>query len=378
MASLIEQLMGNPLARPDKALPIPERVLPPERPRDLFGILANFGPYTSTQTLKTNVDWKLANPHMVMFSALGRMPSAAELDALMQPYVAHVHLRQLLGSQEFRLPITQRLLETHADRQRHLWVRLPGCGHEAMLDVLAQRHPMVPDVPAGPRIGGEPYDAMLIALGVFMAALRGSRTVMAVGPSLLELTRPAAMALDQPGLGWVMRAAPLRVGDTISTLLADPVSVALARLRALVAAVLAPAPLPKYAALRKKLALADDADENAVLAHAAQLIGPLLSANPICSALGDGTAEGTVALCREADIELADTAGMDGWITARWDMDAPEPPAHQPAPLALDRLAPPAQAALLAGIEQDQRFYEIFKTRLALAGWVAVKGTALV
>jgi len=377
MGSLIESLVASPLARPDENMPIPGNMLPPERPRDLFGLMANLAHYASEKTLRKNVDFKLATPHTLTFSAFNRPPTADELDAIAKPFRPYRYMLALLHAQEFRQPLTQRIMEAFPDRLRHLWVTIPGAQHEPLLRALSDLHPRIPHCVRKVKIDDAEFAKMLTDLGVFCERLRGSRTILTESPILSPLVRNTAVAPKSGAFPWILQSIPLRFNDTVSSLLDDPVAMAMRQLRDLAAQISSAAAETEFGAVRTRFGLQQGASEQEIFAHSAVLIETLINANPICTALGDGSHLGAVALCRQADIEIADLTGLEGWVTGRWDIDVPEyfETAH-PAP-PIDQLPEPARAAILVKIEEDRRFYNHFRERLAASGWVAIKGMAL-
>lgn len=378
MAFLIDQLISNPVARPDKELPIPDRMMAPERPRDLYGVLANLGPYTSQATLTKNVDYAHSSVHSLTYAALARMPTLAEIDAHAGAAADAQLLISLLISEEFRRHAAQRVMETFPDRKRMFWLELPGHGHAPLLAAVATRAPLMPVLPDAPTLPRERGIEALQRLSVFLRDLRGTREMLVVAQrqfGLLHTTEAPPPALPDPALSWQMRAAPVRDGDTITTVLDEPERAALRLLAEKIALLAENGEGKETRRLRQQMQLPEGGGQDAILERAEALVKAVLPRNPLCSALGDGTLEVAIALCAEGQTELTDLGGIARWFPSRWDIDHPETPPAAPLDAAL--LPAPARELLRQRISLDLRFYEQFKTRLDRSGWVALSGLAM-
>ena len=363
MPSMIENLIGSGVRRRDEKRLLPTRRPLPLRTRDLFELFAALGSAASMKSLMMSADFREAESRNLTFIALGRWPTADELQHQADPYEVGPHLRALILGQEFRDSLFRRICDAYAERQRLFYIRIPRCAGRHFLSTTAPMHPLFDfDLATWRRGEGPEFTA---ALGTYLARFNATKTIMAAIPSQLAVTY-APSPLHQQGtpFPWHLNPPPYRAGDRLFAILREPRSLILSLVNAQ-AEQLTEGPAADTAKYLKQ--------------HARHLLRDLPHRNPICTALADGTASGALDLCRLTDIELADLTRYAAWIRYTWDTDA-EPPVNASTPLlTIDDLDAEEISHLDALVAEDLVFYQRVSTALGKLGefQTAVRGRHL-
>ena len=342
MPSMLESLIAGGVRRRDEKRLLPTRRPLPTRPRDLLELFVALGATASMKSLMLSADFREAEPRSLTYIALSRWPTAEEQSAIANPYEFGPHLRALILGQEFREPLFRRICDAYPERQRLFYVRIPRCAGEHFLATTAPMHPLFDfDLTIWRRGEGQEFIA---ALATYLARFNTTKTIMAAIPSQFAITS-ASMSPSQPRapFPWRLNAPPYRAGDRLFAILREPRSLILSLVNAHV----------------EQLTQATTKDSAKYLKdHARRLLRDLPQRNPLCTALGNGTAEGALALCRLNDIELADLNRYPAWIRYSWDTEA-EPAVNASTPvLTLEDLDAGEATHLDSMIAEDLVFYE--------------------
>jgi hypothetical protein len=375
MASLIESLLNDPVRRLDnKRIDIVRRPMP-TRQRDMLELLAALGPNASMEALRRGIDMRNADPRTTFFAVLGRWPSQAELEALGPTYETWPHLRRLLISEEFRAPIVRRVLDAYAEKRRLLFIRIPRCAGAHCADAMASQHPMVPT-----RLNPTDLTDLLRTLGTALTLFSRARTVGVIHDNIAPFIahEPHFKEKGDP-LGWRYTAAPFRNGDLLFAIIRPPKALILSQVNAVLTGLRQPSPPANLAAWQKKLGPLPGTlkDVPAWRALGSQILAQLELHNPICAALGDGTAATALATCRSMPITLVALHKYELWVQTAIEVP-PEPPSNVSEPImALAELGPEDQARLAALTAEDEVFYNGFAAKLAALDTSAVLGPQL-
>ena len=288
----------------------------PPRPRDLLELLVALGDTASMQSLTLSADFREAEPRSLTYLALGRWPTSEELAAQSVPYQFSPHLRALLVGQEFRDSLFRRVCDAYQERQRLFYVRIPRCAGTHFLATTAPMHPLFDFKLAQWRRGRRPgFHRRPGHLSRPFQHHQNHHGRHSVTAQRHRCAGSAAPCRRPPSAGRSTRP-PCRAGDRLFAILREPRSLLLSLVNAQ-AARLTEGPSKDTATYLKH--------------HARRLLRELTDRNPLCTALGNGTAEATLALCRLTDIELADLGRYPAWIRYSWDTDA-EPPVNASTP----------------------------------------------
>jgi hypothetical protein len=256
------------------------------------------------------------------------------------PYEVGAHLRTLLFGQEFRDSLFRRICEAYPERPRLFYIGIPRCAGHHFLKTTAPMHPLFAfDLATWRRGEGEDFIA---ALGTYLARFNTTKTIMVALSSQLPAIGSPKPPEKNTGetFPWSLNPPPYRAGDRLFAILREPRSIILS---------LVNAQLGQAA----KAATAEDLKQ-----HGRHLLRSLTHRNPICTALGDGSAAGALALCRRTDIELADLSRYPTWIRYTWDTDT-EPPTNCSFPtLLLEDLDASDTGWLESLIDEDLIFYQ--------------------
>jgi hypothetical protein len=380
MASLIETLINAPVKRQDEArLTIAQRPAP-NRPRQLLELFITMGPSASFQGLHRSIDLKIMDPQTMVFTVLGRWPAKDELASFEDPYKPWPHMQTLMRTHEFRYRIARRTAEAFPERRRLLFVRIPASTGKRVVATIDSKHPILPNDLTDRRYN-DPAE-MAKALGNILGRMNISNALAMVHTRMSPFfEEPENVPADEDPLAWHVPLAPCRTGDLLFAIIRDPAERALAFVNQAVADFLAGrAPLPNpvqatYGQFTAAERAALPVEERRTIARAL-LAGALLK-NPICAALGDGTAKDTFVSCRCAPINLLPPSQFTIWGRTALDVIPPESPPPPESVLRQEDLTQPDQDAIAAATAEDRIFYERFKLRHASLGLPAIQGRDL-
>lgn len=372
--SLLNSLLGSNPVRQDDKLLLPVRRPFFLRPRDVFEIIVALGDQATVKSLLQCVELRLAEPRILHFMFLNRWPTEAELAAVPTPYRPQEQLRALITCKEFRAGLFRRICDCYPERTRLLFIRIPRCAGEHFIATANDMHPIFPNDIAVHRPRDE--NVFVPALGRLLGRFTLTRTLMAVSPTagaFTQETRPEASnpAYAESGLEWTINAPPRRAYDRLFTVIREPTGLMLSQVNAIVDALRQPSSsdTSDIAAWRKRMAIDLTRSDNAGLKAAARsILQSLPLANPICHALGNGTAADALRVARYQDIEIAEFGRYMDWVKYTWDVE-PNPPMNQseahlkPADLTTDD-----RARLQALTSEDQTFYAAFQSAEAQIG----------
>ena len=403
MASLLGiMLSGGKVKRQyDRHLNIATRPLP-TRPRQLFELLGALGLNATFPGLLRSVEIRRADPQQIVFIALGRWPTLAEIEAFPDPYNPGLHLVALIRSHEFRAQFVHNACDAFAERKRLLYVRIPRSGGASVLNMLDSRHPLLPLDLTAQRFNdpvlliqtmGQVLSRMATSKHLALAHttmapfLRRAKGRGAPGSARSGGTGPggrgpggtgpgggeaggaeaghteAGPAGDDP-FGWRGPLPPCRVEDTFFTVLREPQARALGQINALLSAWQSgeqAVPAPVLARLDKPAKRARPGDWRQL---GRDILADTVLPNPVCHALGDGTAEGTLVACSRSPLQLVQLEQLNLWSrTELENMSSDSVAASEPI-LRRQDLAAGEVAALEEATEQDQIIYQRFIARL--------------
>ena len=377
MAFLIDSLIGNPVRRQDnRRLTITKRPLP-QRPRDFFELFAAMGANATVEGLFRGVDLKGADPRMIFFMVLARWPTSEELAAIETPYRPPQHVRALMRTPEFRTPMVRRLFEIFQERQRLLYVRIPRCAGQHAMSMLDGKHPVVPLDLGTPTF--RDADILVQKLGAVLGLFGTSRSLVVIQPHIAAfLAPPAHRVIGDDPIHWELAQPPCRSTDRLFAFIRPPEDILLSQANALLTALRQPPSRDEPAhieAERKhhvKLPGANEAGEWKQVGR--RILARLETRNPICAALGDGTAENALATCRRSPIELVGLDGYAEWARRAFDAAPPDPINVSIPTLLREDLTREDSARLADLTSEDSIFHARFAERSAVEGLPYVRG----
>jgi hypothetical protein len=379
MPSLLETLLAQGVERKDnKRLTAMLRPMPIKQ-RDVFDFIVAQGREPSFQGIVRSVELKGADPRTLIYVTLGRWPTAAEIDALPDPYKAKHHLRDLLGSLEFRQSFVRRLLDAFPDRRRLLHVRIPRCGGNNAMETAAIRHPIMPrDMADNPDMD---LADVLGAIGGALYRFNSASTVVLSSPRLRPYIAPEqAPTSDLDPLHWNLSPPPCRVGDTLFATIREPRSLLISLVNAILSG-LRGTPCGQEQAVapwRKRLETLPAENQTGAWKDIGRRIArDLTLTNPICTALGDGTAQAAIDACRATPIDLVGLARQTDWIRTAFDSEPAEPSHRSESVLTWEDLAADDMTRLDTLIAEDRIFHDRFQARFDPSQVSSIKGADL-
>ena len=355
MANFIETLIGNPVKRQDEVrLTVTSRP-PPIRPRQLLELFIAMSSGASFQGLRQSIQFKIADPQTMVFSVLGRWPTLEEVAAFQTPYQPWPQMQALLRSEEFRIRLPRIVCDAFAERRRLLFVAIPGSFTGRVTATLHSKHPVLPTDLADKR-----YDnptLLVQTLGSVLGRMNISNSLALIQPTMAVFCdNPANAAPVTDPLSWHVNIPPCRTGDLLFAIIRDPVERALAYVNR-ACADLRSGTIPFPPALRSALSLpAHGSNLKAAQWReiARWLLANTLYQNPICAALGDGTAENTLAACRRVPIILVPPDQFGVWGRTSLDTIPPDAAAPPETILRTEDLTAAERAALERATGEDR------------------------
>jgi hypothetical protein len=273
--------------------------------------------------------------------------------------------------------MARRVMEEFPEKQRLLHVRIPGCASRHVAALIQCGSPFVPE-----GIGGRTYanpEVFSTLLGRMFGNINSARSVGMSAPSLAPFVDPPRSRLQGADpIGWDMPQPPLRAVDLVFAIIRSPQSMALSLANGTLMELRAETVSRPLAQLRASLGPLPPPGQPASWQRLArQLLHEALPLNPVCTALGDGTAAGALAACARVPVELVALERYAEW--ARPSLDpAPMSPIGATEPfLAPGDLTAQDHAMINQRMAEDIIFYERFSKPIAASGLPSVRGPRL-
>ncbi|MEJ0048798.1 MAG: hypothetical protein WDN04_23855 [Rhodospirillales bacterium] len=230
-------------------------------------------------------------------------------------------------------------------------------------------------------LGTRPFReaAVLVPLlGALLSRFATSRTLVVVQPHIAAFLEPPAHRVtgDDP-LHWDLAQPPCRAIDRLFAVIRPPEDILLSQANALLTALRAAASDDEPAAVTAerehygKLPAPDQAAQWKALGK--RVLARVETRNPLCSALGDGTAEGALAVCARSPLELVGLHGYAEWARGAFDSAPPDPVNVSARILLREDLGPEDLAHLEALTSEDRVLYDRYARKSAAVGLANVK-----
>ena len=357
MPSMIESLIGAGIKRPDEKRILPTRRPLPARPRDLFELFVTLGDQATIPSLFEACDLRHTDPRHITSIALNRWPTAQELAEQPTPYNARHHLRSLVLGREFRSSLIRRICDAYPERPRMLYVQIPRCAGDHFMTLANTMHAIVPEGIDRWKRGDQ--STFIPRLGTYLARFNQTRSITMRLPVISPYIQTTPPPQDDSTLPWSINPPPKRPGDRLFTIVREPTGLVLSQVNAILSGLQAsPAGETAGDSWRERLAplpVAEDLPGWKAVGRA--VLALLTTNNPICRALGDGTAVSARESCWLSDVEIADLSSYHDWVKYSWDVE-PEPPSNTSQPiLAKEDLDHEAAAHLARLTAEDTLFY---------------------
>jgi hypothetical protein len=377
MASLIESLVAAPIKRQDRTrLAITTRPVP-LRTRDLFEVFGGLGTTASLPAVRRSINLRVVDSRSMTHVVLGRWPTNAELAKLPDPYAPWQHLESMLLSEEFRALLPRRVCDAFPEKRRLLHVRIPSCAGRFVNAVLGAAHPIV-RYDCGSAAFADP-GVLAPYLGQLFARFNTAAALAISSDRLAPFIDPPAYHTDGADpLGWAYLPPPGRPIDLIFAVVRSPLSLALSQVNATLTVLRRPDGAYMLPELVEKLGGVPPPNRHPAwkrLAHT--LLRDHLPANPLCHALGDGTADSALAACARLPTQLVDIQHTQEWCRSAFNAPPDSPVGVSERFLSESDLSREDRAVIEDRMGQDQVIWAKVSARIAATGLLSAFGHEL-
>jgi hypothetical protein len=378
MPSLIESLIASAIERPDNVRIAVTKRPAPMRPRELFEVFGAMGVTASFGGVIRSLDFRMSRASTLANAILGRWLTNAELAALPQPYHAPTHLREMMASEEFRRPLIRRICEAFPEKRRLMHVRIPSCAGRYTAALLETAYPVLRQDYASKAFAR--VEPLAQHLGAILSRIDTARGVVFSAPHMgIFLAAPERTPAGDDYLGWTLDQSPCRAIDLLFATVRSPVSLALSQANGTIMRLRATPQAENLRAIARALGHLPPADAPAAAWKTVgqKLIAAHLPLNPICSALGDGTAEGAFAACARGPVEIVELERHSAWCRTTFTAPPYEPIGISEPTLRLSDLTQADHAAIKDRMGQDMIFYTRFRRVIEASDLPAADGHQL-
>lgn len=357
MASLIENLIGNALSRPDeKRLAITRRPLP-NRPRGLFELFSAMGTTATFDGLRRALEFGAADIRDITALVLNRWPTAAEIAEARAPFAAWPHMAGLLRSEEFRRHIVRRVCDAFPERRRLLCVQVPRTANRHILNALDGKHPLLP-LDLSDRRYASP-ETLAPELGRILSRVNASNSLAVALPSLGAFidTAPSRQRAHDP-LGWEEPVAPFRAGDLLFCIVREPQSRALSQVNGMIATLRSDPEAAARSPLAREMGPLPPPDRIPAWRQFGRALLASVARNPVCHALADGTSAAALVAAQRAPLHLVPLNTYMVWARGAFDLVPPEPPPPTERVLAEDDLTAADRDTIAEATAEDRVIHD--------------------
>jgi hypothetical protein len=376
MPSLIESLVAGGLVRSDnKRLGVARRPMP-KRLREVLEVFGAMGNTASFQGMGRSMDVRDATPQTLASAVLGRWLSNDEIADQAENYTGIRHLKRLLVSQEFRGSFARRIFDAFPEKQRLLHVRIPSCAGQHVTALMQYACCLIPS-----DVGSDSYDTpdtLAPLLGRLFKQINNVRGIALSSPRLAPFIDPPVTCVEGPDpLAMYLPQPPCRAVDLLFAIIRPPEALALSQVNGILTLLRDQPDSPAAQAIAAKRGQPPAPGRSAHWQLLARELLQELPRNPICHALGDGTADSAFAACARVPIELV---GLDTYI--EWARPSIDPKPIEPIGvsepfLTAGALTFPERDIIADCMGEDIAFYAAYTKRRAVTGLPMVRGLEL-
>jgi hypothetical protein len=320
----------------------------PVRARDTLQLMALYDPYGGVESLADRVSWAGVSPRQIYHAILGRLPENGAVAVAPPGYSPRAHAAEALASPEFQQAIIRRVLHAYPEKERLLFVHVPRCAGTDLIENLSERYPALHADQADPAI--TPPERLFEHLKHFVLAAPLVDSILVSG----HLT-----------LRWYLESDLYRFQDSLFATIRHPHDIALSQVNHALERMLADPLLehPELASWGEALGLRTidpEMEPAALRALGRRLLEMpgLVPTDPLCTYLGEGTADSAIELMTRCDIELVDVSQYGVWLTRRWGIDSRTRHRASPGVLRPGDLDSRLRALLEERCAEDMRLYE--------------------
>jgi hypothetical protein len=342
------------------------RLPAPRTLRDTFDLLGHYDPAQGIDALVARIDFAAVPPGYIHQVVHDRQPESVEALVAAERHELAERFKHALLSDEFQLAIIRRFLTAYPEKRRLVFLHVPKCAGTNLEIHLIPRHLALSGAIEGVHWTGKPK--MLEWLAGWVKAAPLFDTVFVHGHIFFD------DFIRRVGTRWhdhiftvvrdPLELAVSQANYSVGRLLIDPRATRPDTREAMAALELETIPNPFPLEFARELAIR-------------ALMNPRIAQpNRICTYLGDGTAEKTVANLAIHNVEVTDMARYPAWIAERWGVTEPTRYNRSP-PLLRAGDAEPFRDELMSRCAEDYVVYGKVKALLDARGQASVRGADL-
>jgi hypothetical protein len=345
------------------------QILPvPRTTRELIELFAVYERERGIASVVSAADFTVLDRPTVLRLVFGTLSARRLAKPAPDDYRPRAHLRSLLQGAEFRERARPLILEAFPEKRRTIFVHVPKCAGSDMTRLLSWRYPLLHQGYFA--VGKADPEIFFERLRNFALGVRYSDTIAMAGHERLayyhdkqHLVRPTdwlfttvrePTSLVYSGVSYILticRTAPATGRED-----------GLAWLAQLGLSAIPEDASPAYLADLGRRVLHDPA---------------ITAANPICSFLGDGTAESALRRIVDTNIEITDTTRYNAWRNIAFP-GAAATHSNVSQPFFTEAHAEPRDREYVAHITAEDRIlYPLIKARLEKTGTLSIRGAEL-
>lgn len=343
----------------------------PTSPRETFEALARYDKDEGLEVWLDGFDFTAVTPHQVYYSVLGRLPENARVAAMPPGYDARRHYTEVLHSEEFQKNLIAHVLRAFPEKTRLFFVHVPKCAGSDLGSHLMQRH-------------GDAYLGQMDQNPVHLLPSLLPWRLQIIMSGIAQ--RDTLAVVGHIGLNWLLGERLLRHGDTVFSVVRDPIDMAVSKVNYTLTLLARDGgqrvpPILDWIDKLKLHAHADGLpqDPAALQALARQLLRDekVTPRNNLCRFLGRGDAQSALDLCASANIELTTVSRYDRWLSARWGIPASQRINESHRFLHREALSAGDMDYLRDLTAEDRVFHDRIESRLVASGQLSIFGASL-
>lgn len=341
---------------------------PPARTRDILELLRLLDVDAGLAELLERVNWSGVTPRQIYLSVLNRLPESAEMSVPPADYSPLGHAEAALLSPEFQGTILNRVLVAYPEKQRLLFVHVPKCAGTDLIENLSASRPWLYEDMAK-REWTSP-DALMALLKQFAIRVGAADSIFVSGHIPLR---------------WYIDHNLYRHGDRLFTVVRQPQDVILSQVNYVFKRFFE-APRCRHPDTREWADLLGmdmfdrDMPESELRKLGFRILShpQIVTANYLCSCLGEDTAASAIEMMARCDIEITDTAHYNDWLRQSWGIESSSH-ANKSVPIIRTADLDAGQRNHVAQLcREDLKLYDRITTRMAQRRDTRIFGPELV
>jgi hypothetical protein len=336
----------------------------PSSLRETFELFAAYRPETGLAGLFEGIDLARVTPRQIYYAVHGRPPERLGYTVRPAGFLAKPRFVAALASKEFRDNIVKNLLDAFPERKRLLFLHIPRTAGSELSVRLMSRYPSISSQLTWP--GWLTPEQFYAAVRDFVLEVGGSDSIFVRGHNAIDDFR-----------AWRV----MRFQDSVFAVLRNPLDMIISQVNYVMMRIFdTTVPLrPDTVGWRELFGVIDEdmppsPSNMAALARIILRHSGVVTPNPICRFLGDGTAARAIENIVVHAIEITDIDHYDAWCSTRWDIDRQSRSNASTRYVALDDFTGDDRRYMASLTEEDARLYGAAQKAFARRGGTSLIG----